>query len=98
VPQPVQLDFQALAEGVVRNNVGVDAIALRVRARLDRGSAVLTGTEQRLPVTGATATTEPWLWFEVTGFEPAQRVELRFLRGTPGPQPGAGAAAPAAVK
>ena len=101
MPHAQVLDFQALADGVVRANVGVDAITLGVRGRLEGDSAVLHGTGQRLPVTGAQATSEPWLWFDVHGWLAGDSVQLSFLRGEAapaGPAPGAGAGPPPALK
>lgn len=78
----MQLDLAALADGVVRNNVGVDAIELRVRGRIEGGHAVLAETGQRLPVAEAPgANAGPWLRFRVEGWQEAGGVVLHFLAG-----------------
>ena len=81
MPAPQPLDLQALADGVVRNNVGVEAITLGVRGKLDGDSVVLHGTGQRLPVTGAQPTSAPWLWFDVRGYQRGATVTLALRRG-----------------
>ena len=48
MPRPTELDFHALADGIVRNNVGVGGITFGARARLDGDAAVFEGTGQRL--------------------------------------------------
>jgi len=104
VPAPQPIDFQALADGVVRNNVGVEAITLGVQGRLDGDGVVLHGTGQRLPVSGAQPTNAPWLWFDVRGYQRGGNVTLAFLRATatpaaaPATGPRAGAAPGPAVK
>lgn len=89
MPQPQQLDFRALADGVVRNNVGVDGITVAVRGRIAGDTAVLADTGQRLPLAGgAAAPAAPpgaWLWFAVQGFGPDEEVALVPLGASEGP-------------
>lgn len=69
-----------LADGVVRSNVGVDAIELRVRGRLEDSSVVLARTGQRFPVAGAPErATRPWLRFRVEGYGEGEQVRLVWL-------------------
>ncbi len=81
MPAPQQLDFQALADGVVRNNVGVDGILVAARARCEGDHVVFAATGQRLPavVTAETTPAQPWLWFEVEGHGAGERVQARCL-------------------
>lgn len=87
MPQPTQLDFQAIADGVVRNNVGVDGITVAFRGRCVGSEVVVQGTDQRLPASAtAEATAEqPWLWFEVEGYDEGEQVRLRCTGATSGP-------------
>ncbi len=80
MPQPVQLDFRALADGIVRQNVGVDGIEVRLRGELQGDAVVIATTGQRLPVTGARSGggEAPWLSFAVEGFGPDEQVVLRY--------------------
>jgi hypothetical protein len=60
------LDFTALADGVVRNNMGVGAISVQVRGRIEDGAAILAETGQRLAVREAPSSDGgPWLSFAV---------------------------------
>jgi hypothetical protein len=79
VPAPQPLDFQALADGVVRNNVGVDGITVAARARCEAGTVVFAGTGQRLPavLTAETTSAQPFLWFQVEGYDQGETVQLR---------------------
>jgi hypothetical protein len=80
VPRPVPIDLSEVAAGVVRNNVGVDAIRLWVRGRLEKGEVAVDGTGQRFPVEGApSATTKPWFGFDASGYEPGSSPVLRWI-------------------
>ncbi|HEX5053582.1 MAG TPA: hypothetical protein VFZ65_17520 [Planctomycetota bacterium] len=60
--RPVQIDLSAIAQGVIKNNMGVGGIELRVRGALAEGRATLTGTGQVLPVSGGPVHSSlPWL-------------------------------------
>jgi hypothetical protein len=87
VPHPLLFDFRALADGVVRNNVGVDGITLAVRAHCDGDTVVIAGTDQRLPAatTAETTATQPWLWCEVEGYGEGGTVTLRCTGASSGP-------------
>jgi hypothetical protein len=88
----MQLDLQGLAAAVVRNNMGVGGIELRVRGRVQDGVVAFAETDQRLPVTGAVAaTTQPWLVFAVHGFGLGAVLGLELLREQPGPAQGSAA-------
>lgn len=81
------LDFHALADGVVRNNVGVDGITIAVRAHCEGGAVVLAATGQRLSAstTAESTAAQPWLWCEVEGYDQGQTVTLRCTGATAGP-------------
>lgn len=67
MPAPGPLDFAALADGIVRNNVGVDGIELRVRGRVEGAELVIEPTGQRVPLLGtAPASTRPWQRVSIT--------------------------------
>ena len=87
MPQPVQFDFQALADGVVRNNVGVDRITVAFRGHCDGGEVLVAGTGQRLPASATAETTasQPWLWCAVEGYGEDEQVTLRCTGATAGP-------------
>ncbi len=81
MPSPQTLDFTALADGVVRNNVGVDGITVAVQAECEGDFVVVTATGQRLPARRTVATTgeQPWLWFTVEGHGPGETVAVRCI-------------------
>ncbi len=87
MPRPQAIDFQALADAVVRNNVGVDRITLAVRARCDGNAVVFATTGQRVPAstTAETTATQPWLWCEVEGYGDGETVRLRCTGASAGP-------------
>jgi hypothetical protein len=85
------LDFVALADGVVRNNMGVGAIAVRVRGRIEDGAAIFAETGQRLPVREAPASDGgPWLSFDVVDWSTEPVLVHRGSGSGPGdlPHPG----------
>ena len=59
--------------------MGVGAIELRVRGKVDGADVVLAETGQRLPIRGApAASTKPWLVFMVEGWKPDEQLVLAF--------------------
>jgi len=90
VPRAVPLDFPAIADGVVRNNVGVDWIEVRVRARPVDGHVELVPTGQRVPLEGSGPEREGWHRFTVLGVAPTGgEIALHWLgaAATPGAEP-----------
>lgn len=84
--RPVALDFAAIADGVIRNNMGLGGIQVRVRGRLDGGQAVLDGTGQRVPLVGAPAAADgAWLWFEARELGLGAAKAATWLRSSAGP-------------
>ncbi len=80
LPRPVALDLRAIADGVIRNNMGLGGIELRVRGRLAGAVAVLDGTGQRLPVAGELPTSaDGWLWLEAREFGLGERDDFGWL-------------------
>jgi len=80
------LDFAAIAAGVVKNNMGVGGIELRVRGEVEHGTAKFAETGQTLPARGApAATTKPWQVFDVQGWEEGGQVTLHWQRERDGP-------------
>ncbi|MEO6593425.1 MAG: hypothetical protein ABIP94_01580 [Planctomycetota bacterium] len=65
----MQVDLRAIAEGVIKNNMGVGGIELRVRGTLAAGKATLLDTGQVLAVSGGPERSSmPWLWFDAKEF------------------------------
>ena len=73
----MQLDFKAIAAGVIKNNMGVGGIELRVRGKVQDGTATFAETGQALPVSGAPpSSSRPWLAFDVRGWSAKEQVML----------------------
>lgn len=87
MPAPQALDFRDLQDGVVRNNVGVDAMVLGFVATTANGivTASATGQQWRLEP-GEDGGTGAFTWFLVTGLDTdSGEVALRPLGRTRGP-------------
>lgn len=83
-PQPI--DLRAVADGVIKNNMGLGGIELRVRGRLQDGTATLAETAQTLPVSGGPANSDgPWLWLDARAFGLGEAKTVTWLRATPLP-------------
>jgi len=77
---------KAIAEGVIKNNMGLGGLQVRVRGRLANGTATFADTGQQLPVVGGPAADAgPWLWFEGREFGLGHTDALQWIRGTPLP-------------
>lgn len=90
MPRPGPLDFQALADGVVRNNVGVDAIEFAVKCRIADAAVTALPTGQTFALAAASdgSTAHPdgaWGWFRVTGHGAGERVALVYQGHSEGP-------------
>jgi hypothetical protein len=84
VPAPQQLDFVALRDGVIRNNVGVDRIVVVMKAKADNGRVVAQTTQQSWILHGApNDVTGPWLWLAVEDLDAVP--SLRFLGASASP-------------
>lgn len=84
MPAAQQLDFIALRDGVVRNNVGVDRIVVVMKARADKGTVVAQATQQSWVLHGApNDAAGPWLWLAVEDLDTAP--SLRFLGASASP-------------
>jgi hypothetical protein len=80
------LDLKEVAESVIKNNMGLGGIEVRVRGSLANGIATLVETGQKLPVEGGPAqSTQPWLWFEAREFGLGHSDTLAWKRETAGP-------------
>ncbi|MBL8728655.1 MAG: hypothetical protein JNM25_09515 [Planctomycetes bacterium] len=74
---------------MIKNNMGVGGIQLRVRGTLANGRATLVETGQQIPVTGGPErSTQPWLWFDALAFGLGEAEAATWLRETPAPSPG----------
>ena len=81
MPAAQQLDFLALRDGVVRNNVGVDRIVVAMKARVENGNVVAQATQQSWVLHSApNEAAGPWLWLSVEDLDTAP--SLRFLGST----------------
>jgi hypothetical protein len=79
--RPAQLDLRAVAEGVIKNNMGLGGIEVRVRGQLAAGKATLIETGQVLAVQGGPErSTQPWLWFQAKEFGLGMVDEITWLR------------------
>lgn len=84
MPAPQQLDFVALRDGVIRNNVGVDRIVVAMKARADNGKVVAQATQQSWILHGApNDAAGPWLWLAVEDLDAVP--SLRFLGASASP-------------
>lgn len=73
------IDCKAIARGVIKNNMGVGAIELRVRGKVRDGTVTFAETGQTLPVSGAPpASSKPWLVFHVKGWNEREPVLLAW--------------------
>ena len=87
-PQP--LDVRRIAQdGVIKNNMGLGGIELRVRGTLQDGTVTFVETGQTLPVTGGPARSqEPWLRFDAGAFGRGEAEAIAWLGEAPGPGSG----------
>lgn len=53
VPKPGPIDFPVLADGVIKNNMGLGGIAVTVASRIEDGHVVFEKTGQRHRLEGA---------------------------------------------
>ena len=78
----MQLDFRALQDGVIRNNVGVDRIVVAFAAEAEGAQVRATATGQRWPLQPGAAWDEaagPIRWLSVEGLTNEGAVQLRLL-------------------
>lgn len=86
IERPQPLDLRAIADGVIKNNMGVGRIELRVRGTLGPGAATLAATGQTIAVAGGPArSSQPWLWFDAGAFGRGEAEAVTWLRETPAP-------------
>lgn len=87
MPSPQALDFRDLADGVVRNNVGVDAMVVGFAATTTTSTVTAEATRQEWRLEpGENGGTGPFCWFLVTGLDaPDGEIALRPLGRTRGP-------------
>lgn len=84
MPAQQQLDFVALKDGVIRNNVGVDRIVVAMKARIADGNLVAQATQQSWILHGApNDAAGPWLWLAVEDLDAVP--SLRFLGASASP-------------
>ena len=84
--RPLPLDLRAIAEGVIKNNMGIGGIEVRVRGTLDGGQATLLGTGQQIPVIdGPPRSTAPWLWLQARDYGLGHADAVTWLRESAAP-------------
>jgi hypothetical protein len=83
----MQVDLAAIAQGVIKNNMGVGGIELRVRGKLQDGKAVFAETGQSLPVSGGPpSSSKPWLVFDAQGWQEGEPLTLVWKGEQDGPE------------
>jgi hypothetical protein len=83
-PQPI--DLRAIADGVIKNNMGVGGIELRVRGALQDGTATMAETGQELPVVGGPPRSQAsWLWLDAKAFGLGEADAVSWLQESSGP-------------
>lgn len=86
IERPLPIDLRAIADGVIKNNMGVGGIELRVRGVLQDGTATLAETGQQLKVAGAPQrSTAAWLWFDAKDYGLGETEAVDWLRESEGP-------------
>jgi len=78
----MKLDFHELADGLRRNNVGLDFVELEATVVIENGQVVIQPTGQRFPLSGdppkeMSATRRK---FKVLGYTPIEQTTLQVLR------------------
>lgn len=75
----MQIDLKGIAQGVIKNNMGVGRIELRVRGKVESGTVTLADTGQKLPVAGGPAvSSRPWLVFDTQGWQEGEALVLAW--------------------
>ncbi len=83
IERPLPIDLRAIADGVIKNNMGLGGLQLRVRGSIADGKATLIETGQVLTVSGAPPrSTAPWQWFEAKEFGLGMADAVQWLRET----------------
>lgn len=78
------IDLKAIAEGVIKNNMGVGGITLQVRVQ--GATATFADTAQKLPVTNApSASTKPWQVFTTEGWGEGETLSLAWVAESDAP-------------
>ena len=72
----------AIADGVVRNNMGVGGITIAVQGTVSAGAVIVAPTGQRLPVTGdVRPAADGWLWLAAQTWSQNQPVMFEASGG-----------------
>ncbi len=80
------IDLKAIAEGVIKNNMGVGGITLQVRGAVQGATATFADTAQKLPVTNApSASTKPWQVFTTEGWGEGETLSLAWVAESDAP-------------
>ena len=82
VLSPMKLDFHVLADGMKRNNVGLDWVEVEATASVEDGQVVLQPTNQKFPLSGDPPKDagSARRRFKVVGHEPGKETALQVLR------------------
>jgi hypothetical protein len=87
VRDPLELDFVDIGEGMLNNNVGVEAITLEVQVSVDGEHLELVPTEQRLRLDGD-APEDGWTWLLVQDWDEPEITTVRVVAAPVGATPG----------
>ena len=79
MPVPVTFDFHDLVDGVIRNNVGVDAITVTVHARPVADGVEFEPSGQSFALGGPGPSEVARHRFAVDGLDPGAPISLRWL-------------------
>ncbi len=80
------LDLKAIADGVIKNNMGLGGLEVRVRGTLANGILTTVETNQKIPVIGGPAqSTQSWVWLQAREFGLGHTDAAAFVRETAGP-------------
>jgi hypothetical protein len=78
----MKLDFHELADGLRRNNVGLDFVEVEVTASIENGQVQLQPTGQRFPLSGdpPKETAAARRHFKVIGHKAGEETRLEIMR------------------
>jgi hypothetical protein len=86
IERALPLDLRAIADGVIKNNMGLGGLEVRVRGLLDSGTLTTVETNQKIRVAGGPVkTTQAWVWLQAREFGLGHADAAAFVRETPGP-------------
>jgi hypothetical protein len=74
------IDVKAIAENVVKNNMGVGGVELQVRGTVSGATATLAESRQTLPVkNGPASSTKPWQVLQAEGWGEGETLAMVWV-------------------